>query len=477
MSKPTGFMTYEREDAPKRPVDVRVRDFDEVELQITARQLEQQGARCMDCGIPYCHSFGCPIANLIPDWNDMVCRGQWRRALDLLHAANNLPEITGRLCPAPCEHACTLAINLPAVTIRQIELEIVEHGWENDWIVPEPAAVKTGKKVAVVGSGPSGLSAAQQLARAGHDVTVYERADRIGGILRYGIPDFKLDKSVIDRRTEQMQAEGVVFETGVDVGEDLSTRYIDRHFNAIVIAAGARVPRNLDAPGRDLGGIHFAMQYLSQQNKVNAGDAISDADRITAKDKNVVVIGGGDTGADCVGTARRQGAKQITQIELLPEPPTERTPDNPWPEWPNTLRTSSSHQEGCDRRWSILTKECIGEDGGVQELRCVKLDWAEPDETGRRSFTEIPGSEFEIEADLVLLAMGFLRIEHGSLQQDFGLLTDVRGNLQVDENMMTARPGVFAAGDAVLGASLIVRAIGLGRAAAASVDDYLKKTK
>ena len=430
----------------------------------------------MDCGIPYCHSFGCPIANLIPDWNDMISRGQWRPALDQLHATNNLPEITGRLCPAPCEHACTLAINRPAVTIRQIELEIVEHGWEKGWIEPEPAAVKTGKRVAVIGSGPSGLSAAQQLARAGHETVVYERANRIGGILRYGIPDFKLDKTVIDRRMEQMRAEGVVFETGVDVGDDLSTRYIDRHFDAVVIAAGARVPRDLDVPGRGLGGIHLAMQYLSQQNRLNAGDAISDADRITAKDKNVVVIGGGDTGADCVGTARRQGAKQIVQIELLPEPPTERMPDNPWPEWPNTLRASSSHAEGCERRWSILTKECIGEDGGVKKLRCVELDWAEPDETGRRSFTEISGSEFEIEAGLVLLAMGFLRIEHGSLKQDFGLATDARGNLQVDENLMTSRPGVFAAGDAVLGASLVVRVIGLGRRAAASVNAYLRRT-
>ena len=477
MGKPTGFLMYEREDAPKRPVDLRVRDFAEIELHIPARRLEQQGARCMDCGIPYCHSLGCPIANLIPDWNDMICRGHWRRALDLLHATNNLPEITGRVCPAPCEHACTLAINQPAVAIRQIELRIVEHGWQKGWIVPEPAPEKTGKRVAVVGSGPSGLPAAQQLARAGHETVLFERADRIGGILRYGIPDFKLDKSVIDRRMEQMRAEGVVFETGVDVGEDLSTRYIARNFDAIVIAAGARVPRGLDVPGHDLGGIHFAMQYLSQQNRLNAGDAISSAGRITAKNKNVVVIGGGDTGADCVGTARRQGAKQIVQIELLPEPPVERTPANPWPEWSDTLRASSSHEEGCDRRWSVLTKECIGEDGRVTKLRCVKLDWGEPDETGRRSFTEVPGSEFEIEAGLVLLAMGFLRIEHGSLKQDFDLATDARGNLLVDENLMTSRPGVFAAGDAVLGASLVVRAIHLGRRAAAAVDDFLKKTK
>ena len=474
MGKPTGFLLYEREDAPKRPVDARVRDFAEVELHILPRRLELQGARCMDCGIPYCHTFGCPVANLIPDWNEMISRGHWRRALDLLHATNNLPEITGRVCPAPCEAACTLAINQPAVAIRQIELQIVERGWEEGWIQPEPAPVKTGKKVAIVGSGPSGLPAAQQIARAGHEAVLFERADRIGGILRYGIPDFKLDKSVIDRRMEQMRAEGVVFETGVDVGEDLSVRYIDRNFDAIVIAAGARVPRDLDAPGRGLDGIHFAMQYLAQQNRLNAGDAIPDDERISAKDKNVVVIGGGDTGADCVGTARRQGAKQIVQIELLPEPPADRTPDNPWPEWPNTLRTSSSHEEGCDRRWSILTKECVGEDGRVKKLRCVKLDWGEPDADGRRSFTEVPGSEFEIDADLVLLAMGFLRVEHGSLKQDFGLATDARGNLLVDENLMTSRPGVFAAGDAVLGASLVVRAIHLGRRAAAAVNDYLK---
>ncbi len=476
MGEPRGFLLYGREDAPKRTVAERTRDFGEVELHIPERRLELQAARCMDCGIPYCHTFGCPVRNLIPDWNEMVCRGHWRRALDLLHATNNLPEITGRVCPAPCEPACTLAINQPAVSIRQIELQIVERGWEKGWIKPRPAAVKSGKKVAVVGSGPSGLPAAQQLVRAGHDVVLYERADRIGGILRYGIPDFKLEKWVLDRRLGQMQAEGIVFETGVDVGEDLSVRYIDKNFDAVVIAAGARVPRDLDVPGRDLDGIHLAMQYLSQQNRVNAGETISTAERIDAKGKNVVVIGGGDTGADCVGTARRQGAKQIVQIELLPEPPAERTPGNPWPEWPQTLRTSSSHEEGCERRWSVLTKECVGEDGRLKKLRCAKLEWGAPDETGRASFKEIPGSEFALDADLVLLAMGFLRVEHASLKQDFELATDERGNLKVDANLMTSHPGVFAAGDAVLGASLVVRAIYLGRQAAAAVDAYLRNT-
>ncbi len=475
MPETAAFLRYRREEPPKRPVVERVRDFAEVEERLSFRRVEGQAARCMNCGVPYCHLFGCPIGNLVPEWNAMVQRGQWRRALDLLHATNNLPEVTGRVCPAPCEAACTLAINDSPVTIRQLELQIAERGWEKGWIEPDPCRAKTGKKVAIVGSGPTGLVAAQQLVRRGHEAVVFEQADRIGGILRYGIPDFKLEKAVLDRRVEQMRAEGVVFETRVEAGVDVSARYIVRAFDAVLIATGARVPRDLNIPGRELGGIHFAMEFLAQQNRINAGEEIAPDARITARDKDVVVIGGGDTGADCVGTARRQGAKSITQIELLPEPPVVRPPTNPWPEWPETLRSSSSHEEGCTRRWSVLTKEFVGVNGRVRSLRCAELEWSVPDAAGRRTFAEVPGTDFKVPADLVLLATGFLRVEHGPLVRDLGLATDPRGNIQTDAALMASAPGVFAGGDAVLGASLVVRAIGLGRRAAASIDRYLSK--
>ncbi len=361
MGKPTGFLLYERQEPPKRPVADRVHDYQEIELRLPVPQLEVQAARCMDCGVPFCHSFGCPVQNLIPDWNDMVYRKQWRKALDLLHLTNNLPEVTGRVCPAPCEAACTLAINQKPVAIRPIALQIIERGWERGWVQPEPAPVKTGKKVAIIGSGPTGLAAAQQLARRGHEVVVFEKADRLGGILRYGIPDFKLEKWVIDRRIEQMRSEGVVFETRVEAGSDVSVRYLRRTFDAILLAAGARTPRDLKVPGRELDGIHFAMRFLTQQNRRNAGDTVPAEEAISAAGKNVVVIGGGDTGADCIGTARRQGARDIVQIELLPEPPAERPADNPWPTWPRTLRSSSSHEEGCKRLWSIGTREFVGD--------------------------------------------------------------------------------------------------------------------
>ncbi len=478
MGKETGFLLYPRQDPKKRPVEERVQDFQEVEQRLPVHELEVQATRCMDCGIPFCHAYGCPVKNLIPDWNTMIYKRLWRRALDLLHATNNLPEVTGRVCPAPCETACTLGINQPAVSIKQIELQIIERGFERGWVEPEPPPRETGKKVAVIGSGPTGLAAAQQLRRAGHHVTVFERSDRVGGILRYGIPDFKLEKWVIDRRLDQMNAEGIDFETGVDAGEDLSPRYLRRTFDVILIAAGARQPRDLDVPGRDLDGIHFAMPYLTEQNRRNAGEIIPPDDAITARDKHVVVIGGGDTGADCVGTARRQGARSITQIELLPEPPAERPIETPWPTWPRVLRTSSSHEEGCTRLWSILTKELVGdEQGRVRTLRAVKLQWSEPDpETGRASFEEIPGSEFELDADLVLLALGFLRVEHGRLITDLELATGERGDLVVDDAFMTSTEAVFAAGDSVLGASLVVRAIALGREAAAAINRYLAQT-
>jgi glutamate synthase (NADPH/NADH) small chain len=473
MGKPTGFILYNRQDPSKRPVGERVRDYREFAAPLTDVELETQAARCMDCGIPFCHVYGCPVKNLIPNWNDMVYRKKGRRALDLLHVTNNLPEVTGRVCPAPCEPACTLAINQPAVTIKQIELQIVERGWEEGWIQPEPAPVKTGKRVAIAGSGPAGLAAAQQLARRGHEVVVFERSDRVGGLLRYGIPDFKLEKWVIDRRVEQMVAEGVVFETGVEAGVDISGRYMQRTFDAILLATGAGVPRDLDVPGRDLRGIRFAMDFLVQQNRRNTGELVRPEEEIIARGKNVVVIGGGDTGSDCIGTARRQGANEIVQIEILSQPPPQRMPDNPWPTWPRVLATSSSQEEGCRRLWDVATKAFVGEEGAVKKLRCVRMDGSEQDEKGRRTFREIAGSEFEIEAELVLLAMGFVHLEHGPLVEELHLDRDGRGNLRVASNYMTSVPGVFAAGDSMTGASLVVRSIDSGRLAAAAVDSYL----
>jgi glutamate synthase (NADPH/NADH) small chain len=473
MAKPTGFKEYARRNAPKRAVDDRVQDYAEIEQPLTREELETQAARCMDCGVPFCHSFGCPLANVVPEWNDLVYRGQWERALELLHETNNFPEITGRICPALCEAACTLSINAEPVTIRHIELQLAERGWEEGWIKPEPPLWRSGKGIAVVGSGPAALAAAQQLARAGHDVTVYERADRIGGILRYGIPDFKLEKSVLDRRMAQMEAEGVTFETGVDVGVDIAPKYLLKQYDAVLLAVGSRQPRDLDVPGRELDGIHFALRFLTQQNRRVAGDEMPPDEAIWAKGKHVVVIGGGDTGSDCVGTSRRQGAESITQIELLPKPPEDRPIENPWPTWPVILRTSTSHEEGCERLWSVLTKEAVGEEGRVKALRCVRLEWSEPDANGRRSFSEVPGSEFEIPADLVLLAMGFLHVEHGPLVQQLGLETGRRGDITVDDDFMTSVPGIFAAGDSTKGASLVVHAIALGREAAEAIDRYL----
>ncbi|MBN2008041.1 glutamate synthase subunit beta [candidate division KSB1 bacterium] len=473
INKQTGFITFKREDAPKRPVDKRILDYKEFELSLPEDRLRKQAARCMDCGVPFCHSYGCPVKNLIPDWNDMVFKGQWKRALDLLHETINFPEFTGRVCPAPCETSCTLAINQPAVTIRQIELQIVERGWRDGIIQPERPPFKTGRRIAVIGSGPAGLAAAQQLARKGHRVIVLEKSDRIGGLLRYGIPDFKLEKWVIDRRLEQMSKEGVIFETEVKAGTDLAVRYMRRTFDAIVITTGSIIPRDLNVPGRELPGIHFAMDFLVQQNKRNAGDEIPGAQEISAKGKNVVVIGGGDTGSDCVGTAKRQGAKSITQIELLPKPPMNRELHNPWPIWPTVLRTSSSHEEGCTRDWSIMTKGFIGTKNGVKKIKAVKLEWSAPDANSRQTFKEIPNSEFEINADLVLLAMGFVHPEQGPLIENFELKVDERNNIVVDENMMTSIPGVFGGGDCVMGASLIVKSIFQGRQAASGVHKYL----
>lgn len=473
MAKPTGFLEYARKNPPKRPVSERVRDFREIEEMLPSEELIEQAARCMDCGIPYCHAFGCPLKNRVPDWNDMVYHGDWEKALRLLHATNNFPEFTGRICPAPCEAACTLMIGGAPVSIRQIEIQIVEKGWREGWIRPQTAEKKTGRRVAVIGSGPAGLAAAQQIVRAGHDAVVFEKDDRVGGLLRYGIPDFKLEKTILDRRLEQLRAEGVRFETGVHIGADLSVAYLERSFDAILITTGSRVPRDLPIPGRDLRGIRFAMEFLAQQNRRVAGDAIPPETAISAEGKNVVVIGGGDTGSDCIGTSRRQGARSITQIELLPEPPEQRPEDNPWPLWPQILRTSSSQEEGCERLWSVSTKEFEGARGAVERLKCARLEWSEPDAQGRRTFREIAGSEFELKADLVLLSMGFLHTEHDPLVSQFGVKTDRQGNILVDRDFMTSVKGVFAAGDSTKGQSLVVHAIYLGRQAGDAVNRFL----
>lgn len=472
MADPKGFLKYTRETAPYRPVEERKHDWLEVHTHMPPERLQKQAARCMDCGVPFCH-LGCPLGNIIPDWNDLVYRDRWHEALRRLHATNNFPEFTGRLCPAPCETACVLGINQPAVTIKQIEEHIIEYGFERGWVVPEPPSVRTGKHVAVVGSGPAGLAAAQQLNRAGHWVTLFERADRIGGLLRYGIPDFKLDKKILDRRLQLMEAEGVRFQPCVNVGVDLTAAELLAAFDAVLLTGGSTVPRDLKVPGRELKGIHFAMEYLTQQNRVNAGDHVPPEQRITAEGKRVVIIGGGDTGADCLGTAIRQGAKEIYQIELLPKPPLERDElTQPWPTYPMILRTSSAHEEGGIREWSINTKWFEGDEhGNVKRLHAVRLEWY-TDSAGRRQFREIPGSEFSLDVELVLLAMGFLHPQHDGLLDALGVEYDERGNVKT-VNYATSVPGVFAAGDMRRGQSLIVWAISEGREAAHYVDKYL----
>lgn len=471
MGKPTGFMEFPRREPSKRPLDERVKDYREIELPIPMEDLKDQAARCMDCGVPSCHSFGCPLANRIPDWNDLVYRGKWQKALDLLHATNNFPEITGRICPAPCETACTLDISKNPVTIRQLELQIIENGWQQGWIKPQPPLEKTGKRVAIIGSGPAGLAAAQQLARMGHDVVVFEKDNRIGGLLRYGIPDFKLDKKILDRRLEQLRQEGVQFRTDVAVGEDISARYLRKMFNAICITMGAGQPRDLAVPGRGFENVHFAMEYLKQQNQINAGDSLESQRIITARDKIVAVIGGGDTGSDCVGTAIRQGAKEVHQFEILPQPPQERPGDTPWPAWPRILRTSSSHQEGCHRHWSVMTKKLSGIEVRVSQLHGIQVNWVQDGSSWK--VQEIPGTEFTLDVDLVLLAMGFVHVQHNKLIEDLALALDDKGNIKTDAAFMTSIPGVFAAGDAIKGASLVVHAINLGRQAAEAIDRYL----
>jgi glutamate synthase (NADPH/NADH) small chain len=466
MGKPTGFMEYTREVAERRPAAERVKDWFEIYLPFPETNLRSQAARCMDCGVPFCHN-GCPLTNLIPDWNDFIYRGRWHDAMRELHATNNFPEFTGRICPAPCETACVLGINEPPVTIKQIERSIVDRGFAEGLIRPEPAAAKTGKRVAVVGSGPAGLAAAQQLARAGHSVTVFEKSDRIGGLLRYGIPNFKMEKHLIDRRMEQMRGEGVDFETNAHVGGNVPVEDLRKEFDAILLAGGAEHPRNLNVPGRELKGIHFAMEFLPQQNRRCEGDTVPEAEAILATGKRVIIIGGGDTGADCLGTSHRQGARSATQFELLPKPPGERSPSTPWPLWPLQLRTETSHEEGGTRDWGVATTSFEGdEQGRVKRLHAVRVG-APP------RFEAIPGSEFTIDAELVLLAMGFLGpVKNGMIEQ-LGVALDPRGNVAADANYMSSVPGVFAAGDMRRGQSLVVWAIAEGRKAADGVDRFL----
>ena len=471
MGKPTGFIEIHRKKAPTRPVAERLKDWKEVYLPYPEAGLREQGARCMDCGIPFCHQ-GCPLGNLIPDWNDLVYRDRWETALERLHATNNFPEFTGRLCPAPCEGSCVLAINDDPVTIKSIEVSIIDKGFAEGWVTPKPPLVRTGKTVAVVGSGPAGLAAAEQLNRAGHQVTVFEKADRIGGLLRYGIPEFKMEKRVLNRRLSLMEQEGVRFRTGVNVGVDVTLEELKTDFHAVVLAGGAGQPRDLAVPGRELDGIHFAMEYLTLSNRRVEGDQIPDDRFISAKDKRVVIIGAGDTGADCLGTVHRQGALSVHQFELLPKPPDARTADNPWPLWPNVFRVSTAHEEGGERVFSVSTQRFSGDaQGRVKKLHGSQVELVRAG--GRMSIETVPGSEFEMDVDLVLLAMGFVGPEREGLITEAGVKLTDRGNVWRDSNWMTSIPGVFAAGDMQRGQSLIVWAIAEGRSAARGVDLYL----
>ena len=471
MGKVTGFLEIKREMAPRRPVEERLNDWSQVYQDPDDKLVQSQGARCMDCGIPFCHT-GCPLGNIIPDWNDLVYRDRWQEAIAVLHKTNNFPEFTGWVCPAPCEAACVLGINDNPVTIKQIELSVISHAFREGWIKPEPPKVRTGKMIAVIGSGPAGLACAAQLNKVGHTVTVFERADRIGGLLTYGIPDFKMEKWLVKRRLDLMVAEGITFKTNANVGVNVSVDELRANFDAVVLAGGATQARDLPVPGRELDGIHFAMDYLPQQNRRVAGDTITEME-ITAKGKHVVILGGGDTGSDCHGTALRQGAISVSSWELLPKPPAERNDSMPWPYWPMILRTSSSHEEGGMRDWSVNTKRFSGRDGKVETLHAVRLEFGAPDATGRRPMSEVPGSEFEVKADLVLLALGFLGPQKSGMIEQLGLKLDPRGNVLADQNYMTSIPGIFSAGDMRRGQSLVVWAITEGRQAAHGVDKYL----
>ncbi|MCJ7703380.1 MAG: glutamate synthase subunit beta [Anaerolineales bacterium] len=471
MGDPTGFLNVKRVDNFYRPTELRVLDYAEIEQLLPSDERKLQAARCMDCGIPFCH-WGCPVSNLIPEWQHKLFNGDLEAAYQLLQKTNNFPEFTGRICPAPCEASCVLEINNDAVTIRANELDIIEQAFQAGYVQPKPPKVRSGKKVAVIGSGPAGLACADDLNKMGHTVVLYEAADAVGGYLRYGIPDFKLSKSIIDRRVEILQAEGLLIETGVEIGKDISGDELLKAFDVVAITIGAREPRVLPIEGCELDGIHFAVEYLTQQNMAVAGEEIPADKRILATDKHLIVIGGGDTGADCVGTANRQGAKSVTQLEILPKPPDQRASDNPWPHWAKTHRTSTSHKEGCRRHFSVNTKNFIGEKGKVQKLITAKVIWNQ-DENGRYQMSEIPNTEKEYPADLILLAMGFVQVVKTGLVTDLGLELTERGNISVDDNNMTNIDGVFAAGDAQRGASLVVWAIHEGKETAQKINSYL----
>jgi glutamate synthase (NADPH/NADH) small chain len=474
MGKTTGFRDYERKNADSQSVELRLHHYNEFADSLDDRELAQQGARCMDCGIPFCHSsYGCPVMNLIPEWNDLVYHDQWQEAYERLEMTNNFPEFTGRLCPAPCETACTLAINDAPVTIKQIELAIIEKAFSHNWIKPKPPDKLTGKSVAIIGSGPAGLAAAQQLCRAGHLVTVYEKTSKIGGLLRYGIPDFKMEKSIIDRRLEQLRTEGVTFITDVEIGVDISANYLKKNYDAILVATGAGIPRDLSIPGRELNGIHFAMDYLSRSN-MYIDQCLPENQLISAANKNGLVIGGGDTGSDCVGTANRQGAKKVHQFEILPKPRNWTNSWNPeWPHWPDIMRMSSSHEEGCERDWAITTTAFSGSDKHIEKVNFKRVKWSPSTNGDKMIINEIEGSDFTMKFDLVLLAMGFLHVEQGRLLKELGVTFDAKGNIKTNPAYHTNISGVFSAGDASTGASLVVTAIHHGRQAADSVDEYL----
>ena len=473
MGKVTGFLELERIAEVAQPPRERVRHYREFVLALADDEAAKQGARCMDCGIPFCQS-GCPIGNVIPDWNDLVYRRRWKQALDTLHSTNNFPEFTGRVCPAPCEASCTLNITTDAVGIKSIEHFIIDKGWDEGWVAPQPPGVKTGRRVAIVGSGPAGLASAQQLARAGHDVVVFEKSDRIGGLLRYGIPDFKMEKSLIDRRMAQMSIEGVEFRPGVEIGRDVDPGVLVADFDAVVLAGGAEKPRDLPVPGRELAGVHTAMEFLPQQNRIVAGDQVPG--QIKATGKHVIVIGGGDTGSDCVGTSNRHGAASVTQFELLPQPPDAEDKPLTWPYWPVKLRTSSSHEEGCRRDWAVATKRFEGRDGRVEKLVAARVEWSRGSD-GQLRMSEVAGSEFEMKADLVLLAMGFTGPASAAMLDGFGVARDGRSNVAAGtDDYRTNVDKVFAAGDMRCGQSLVVWAIREGRQCARAVDEYLMGT-
>jgi glutamate synthase (NADPH/NADH) small chain len=477
MGNPTGFLDFRRKDPGYRPREERLKDYRAVELQLSHSEIHRQAARCMDCGIPFCHAYGCPVSNVIPEFNDWVYRGKWREALDILLSTNNFPEFTGRICPAPCEAACVAGLHGEAVTIRQIELTIIEKGFESGDMIPQPPAKRLDERVAVLGSGPAGLAAADTLNRAGYGVTVYDSAQEPGGILRYGIPDFKLEKWVVKRRVELMEKEGVRFEMGVTVGEDLSYRYLKNRFDALCLAGGAREPRDLPVPGRNLEGIHFAMDYLTQQNKRVGGEPLDPSEEIRATGKAVVVIGGGDTGSDCVGSALRQHARKVYQLEILPKPPSHRAQSTPWPMWPLILRDTHSHEEGGERIWSVMTKAFVGHKGRVKKLRVAEVAWKASEGGAVQVPVEKSGTEFEVEADLVLLAMGFTGPGKNRLVEDLGMERDARGNVKADARNMTSAEGIFVAGDMARGQSLVVRAIADGRRAADGMIHYLEQKR